>query len=263
MLRFFRNIRKQLAAENKVAKYLRYAVGEILLVVIGILIALQINNWNEYRKERNLEQEYYFKFLEDLNQDAEHIKGLIEGNEARIKSSNELIHLLQQKNPKRKQVVNKMAEATSKTTFTFKPSMAAFEDLKSSGNLKIIKDLFIKNKLINYYSKLEGLIDVVDKNSEAAVALYFSTQKDYTKIGWQDIEFVSKEIDTDLVNSESLKFKQYPSTELREKMISDAVFYLGTNARKKLIYKQIVNDIQSMRKKLVKKCNNESSINEK
>ena len=54
MLRFFRNIRKELAAENKVMAYLRYAIGEIILVAIGILIALQINNWNERRKKAAL-----------------------------------------------------------------------------------------------------------------------------------------------------------------------------------------------------------------
>ena len=54
MLRFFRNIRKELAAENKVMAYLRYAIGEIILVVIGILIALQTNNWNERRKKAAL-----------------------------------------------------------------------------------------------------------------------------------------------------------------------------------------------------------------
>lgn len=51
MLRIFRNIRQKLAAENKVVPYLRYAIGEIVLVVIGILIALQVNNWNERKKE--------------------------------------------------------------------------------------------------------------------------------------------------------------------------------------------------------------------
>ena len=51
MINFFRNTRKQLAGENKFGKYLRYAFGEILLVVIGILIALQVNNWNGKRKQ--------------------------------------------------------------------------------------------------------------------------------------------------------------------------------------------------------------------
>ena len=51
MINFFRKIRKQLANENKFQKYFRYAFGEILLVVIGILIALQVNNWNENRKQ--------------------------------------------------------------------------------------------------------------------------------------------------------------------------------------------------------------------
>ena len=52
MINFFRKIRKQLLTQNKVSKYLLYAIGEIVLVVIGILIALQINNWNEERKQR-------------------------------------------------------------------------------------------------------------------------------------------------------------------------------------------------------------------
>ena len=56
MPRFFNRIQKQLAKENKFFEYSRYAIGEILLVVIGILIALQIDNWNEWRKDRIKEQ---------------------------------------------------------------------------------------------------------------------------------------------------------------------------------------------------------------
>lgn len=50
MIKFFRNIRQNLLSEGKTGRYLKYAFGEIILVVIGILIALQINNWNENRK---------------------------------------------------------------------------------------------------------------------------------------------------------------------------------------------------------------------
>src|SRR5210317_2597146 len=56
MIKFFRRIRQQLLSENKFSKYLIYAIGEIILVVIGILIALSINNWNEDRKKGNLER---------------------------------------------------------------------------------------------------------------------------------------------------------------------------------------------------------------
>ena len=51
MIKFFRKIRQNLLSEGKTGKYFKYAIGEIVLVVIGILIALQINNWNEGRKQ--------------------------------------------------------------------------------------------------------------------------------------------------------------------------------------------------------------------
>jgi len=52
MIKFFRKIRYDLMEKNKTGKYLKYAIGEIILVVIGILVALQINTWNEEKKER-------------------------------------------------------------------------------------------------------------------------------------------------------------------------------------------------------------------
>jgi len=62
MIGFFRKIRKKLADDNKPLKYMRYAIGEIVLVMFGILLALQVNNWNEERKDREKEQ----KVLETL-----------------------------------------------------------------------------------------------------------------------------------------------------------------------------------------------------
>jgi len=70
MLKFFRKIRQNLLSENKFSKYLIYAIGEIILVVIGILIALQINNWNENRKARLTEVTKLNKLLEDLKLDS-------------------------------------------------------------------------------------------------------------------------------------------------------------------------------------------------
>ncbi|PTM08728.1 MAG: hypothetical protein DA407_07335 [Bacteroidetes bacterium] len=67
MIRFFRKIRKKLLTESKFNKYLVYAIGEIVLVMIGILLALQVNNWNELRKKEEAEIQLYKKLIDDLN----------------------------------------------------------------------------------------------------------------------------------------------------------------------------------------------------
>lgn len=67
MIKLFRNIRRNLLAEGKTSRYLKYAIGEIILVVIGILIALQINNWNEDRKVVKIE----LKLLEEVKTNLE------------------------------------------------------------------------------------------------------------------------------------------------------------------------------------------------
>ncbi len=74
MIKFFRKIRQKLLAENRFSKYLLYAIGEIVLVVIGILIALQINTWNEQRKAKEIEKEILIQFQEDLKGDIESIE---------------------------------------------------------------------------------------------------------------------------------------------------------------------------------------------
>ena len=69
MIKFFRKIRYNLMEQNKTGKYLKYAIGEIILVVIGILIALSINNWNERQKSNIREQTVLENFIKNLNAD--------------------------------------------------------------------------------------------------------------------------------------------------------------------------------------------------
>lgn len=80
MTKFFRNIRQSLQNEGKTSKYLKYAFGEIILVVIGILIALQINNWNENRKDTLQSRAFLNEFKADLSQDVinmDYVDGLL------------------------------------------------------------------------------------------------------------------------------------------------------------------------------------------
>ena len=240
--------------QNKTGKYFKYAIGEIILVVIGILIALSINNWNEERKKRLLEEDHYCKLLEDLNQDIVEIKNQIKTNEHRIKNSNLLISILQKPKFTQKEVVDAMVGSVYQTSYTFKPSLAAFEDIKSSGNLGLLKDLKLKKQLISYYSVLDGLIDVIDVNSDKTLESFFNYEKDFIEMGWQISNAVQPYIDTTIVNVEALTPIGYPSKELTTKLMSEAIMYLGTSARKKQLYNIMEKEIKAMQHTLIEKC---------
>ncbi|WP_406682982.1 DUF6090 family protein [Seonamhaeicola sp. MEBiC1930] len=76
MIKFYRNIRKKLLNEGSTGKYLKYAIGEIVLVVIGILIALQINNWNENRLKNIEVKTYLMNLIEDLKDDQDKMNSM-------------------------------------------------------------------------------------------------------------------------------------------------------------------------------------------
>jgi hypothetical protein len=89
MINFFRRIRKQLADQNKPLKYFRYALGEIVLVMIGILLALQVNNWNEARKDQQELKNILLSIVSDMKEDALQVKwtnDLLKEENERIKS---------------------------------------------------------------------------------------------------------------------------------------------------------------------------------
>ena len=84
MISLFRRIRQKLIASGSLTKYLLYAVGEILLVVIGILIALQVNNWNEQRREQAIADDVRAGILSDLQKDLITIDAALEQNNRMI-----------------------------------------------------------------------------------------------------------------------------------------------------------------------------------
>ena len=99
MIKFFRKIRQNLLSEGKTGKYLKYAFGEIILVVIGILIALQINNWNQNSKERNVEQEYLVSLNEEFNYNLIELEKMIKRNGFNADNALELSNLMGPDNP--------------------------------------------------------------------------------------------------------------------------------------------------------------------
>ena len=99
MINFFRKTRKKLADDNKPLKYVRYAIGEIVLVVIGILIALQINNWNEERKAKIDEHELLKELIVNLNSNVEEFNQNINVQKSTIESIDLILDHLEKGKP--------------------------------------------------------------------------------------------------------------------------------------------------------------------
>lgn len=91
MIKLFKNFRKKLLQEGRTSTYLKYAIGEIILVVVGILIALQINTWNESRKEKNYLLKVYSQIRQDLQADTLNLRISIEDFEAKNARLTEII----------------------------------------------------------------------------------------------------------------------------------------------------------------------------
>jgi len=165
MIKFFRVIRQNLLSEGKTGKYLKYAIGEILLVVIGILIALSINNWNENRKTKTQIKNSLIALTNDLAQDTLLIKAklpfiieqyqLNESFRARVAKEgatlDTLIHIMRYEfNP------NWSAQIVYNTN--------AYNGLNQTGLIEIISDSLRAN-IKNFYNKKTFLKDRIEKTT--------------------------------------------------------------------------------------------------
>jgi len=146
MINFFRRIRKKMADDNKPMKYARYAIGEILLVVIGILIALQINNWNEDLKTRNKELTYLESIKTDLLLNVEELNNFLGLRDSCVVSCNKILDYYEGE-LELDLVDFNFHSVNLMIWFPFNQHDNTYRELLNSGNLAIISDKNIKNGL--------------------------------------------------------------------------------------------------------------------
>lgn len=145
MIKFFRKIRQDLLSDGKTGKYFKYTIGEIVLVVIGILIALQINNWNEERKLRDTELTYINNIKRDLQLSITEINRFINRRNSLINSAYIVIEYFNGKpvadwNSFNKHIVDIY------TWQSFYLIDNTYQELKNSGNFAVISNDSIKNE---------------------------------------------------------------------------------------------------------------------
>lgn len=154
MLAFLRKTRKSLVGTGSTRKYLIYALGEILLVMIGILLALQVNNWNESRKNHKIEHKYLIELKKDyqLNKDLYDFVIKTE-NLQRLNGERVLGFLTSDSIITEKELV--FAIEISGYNMKLNPERTTWDDLISTGNTSIIKNEVLVSKMRKYYSQLK------------------------------------------------------------------------------------------------------------
>lgn len=157
MIKFLRIIRQKALTENRFGKYFIYAVGEIVLVVLGILIALQINNWKEEKRQEVSEKEFFDGLTNDLNRDSQVIQVTISDIDRRINSfdilNNQSIVLS-------KEIIDSLIKDYFVPTTTFYPVSGTFESAISGNKIGGFKNKKTINAVVKLYnSDYQRLID--------------------------------------------------------------------------------------------------------
>ena len=202
MIKFFRHTRKDLMETGKTTKYVKYAIGEIILVVIGILIALQINTWNEQKKTDEKIDTFLISLKSDLENDLAAINTVLSIQEERLKTITGLINLGVNPNISNILQNNKLSQISVGRNFTFFPVIGSYKSASGSGLLEDLKDEKLKNSILNlyehHYTRLnyngqlnDGRHELLEWESRAYID-YTKRKLTYDEKGLLDKDFLSQ-----------------------------------------------------------------------
>lgn len=153
MIKLFRNIRKNLLNEGKTTKYFKYAIGEIVLVVIGILIALQLNSWKESQKDIAKEQQILVSLREEFKQNIKELTFDHQINLSSIKAGKTLLNFDKTKDFKTRTIDSLLGQIFNFATFDAR--LGVMNDIISSGNLELIRDSKLRYALNQWTGELD------------------------------------------------------------------------------------------------------------
>lgn len=177
MINFFRKLRKKYADDNRPLKYFRYAIGEIILVVIGILIALQVNNWNQERIQKKEQDDLLKSVANNIESDIKSIKLFKTARESIFKQMDSTVSYYKQDDLglpiyKIKKLTQDQANYYGtafielRNTILLQPNISAFNALKTSAYFGVLQETDLGHVLNAYYSTLKNLQKIEEEHNQ-------------------------------------------------------------------------------------------------
>jgi hypothetical protein len=172
-MKLFNKVRQRLLDEGRLKRYLVYATGEIILVVIGIFIALQLNAWKADVKDRDLERTYLLNLRNDLVLQLEIIEEQIAHESGKVALADSATRCFETGCPL--DVLEPMLTGTGNLyqRKTFIANQPTFSDLVSSGNMALLRDQKMKAELMRYHQELELQTTVINSNNRLLIDQQF------------------------------------------------------------------------------------------
>jgi len=207
MIKFFRKIRQNMIKENRTSKYLLYAIGEIALVVIGILIALSINNWNENKKEEVILKSHLSTIIEILENDKAQLLTLIQSRKESTKQSTSIINSYKKNEP-----ID--SEKFFKTFLgivieqKFDSDQSGFQRIKTSKMFETAKMDKIRDYMVIYTKALEDIkfLELRQNNHSETMESelwrngFYDKTWSYFRIAFDSIQFKKPKGSLDLIS---------------------------------------------------------------
>jgi len=252
MIKLFRHIRRSLINQNQMGKYFKYAIGEILLVVIGILIALQINNWNQNRIESKLEQGYYCRILEDFKLTQNLIDTSKQDVRKQIDYGKQIIIDLHKNTKSKEEILNNWLKFIRLEKFV--PNNTSYQDAVSSGNLNLFKDEEIKKSLAIYDANLENILTQINQNRDQVVQRSFNVNP--VDFGVQNFDYLKKSLGSEIFALLPDKdWVHNPESEIFKNFQNDMVLNIALLERHIQHINRIADEMKKPAELLDNKCN--------
>ena len=243
MIKIFRKIRQRMITENKFSKYLLYAIGEIVLVVIGILIALGVNNWNQEKKEHRLGDDLLVRMHRDLVKDTINFNSVIKRNNELRENLKELLEDLYDGVDNMNEVQNMSKTWDQMLDQAFSPNDNTYRSMLSSGTIGLIRNAELKEEILDLYGEYDQTKTLLLSISEwmIGIASNMDSETDFIKFG---------STVTDIFTTQEM-FNENDYAFLNKK--DNPEFKLFVRAMSSLAFYQKVNN--GYRTELIKKCN--------